>query len=196
MEILNTFIEQASNIWWGIIAAIVVVVSLYFIIYALFSGSKQFSPLSYVVAIPLLPMLAFQFYLLIGAASVKHKCSEIAAWVDVTVPRQSLDGTFSQEDIRAAFCQLTATFPIAAMFLDADVIADSNKTSLGQALTRKVNTYLIWFMVRRVAWSLGFIVLAVFGIILLSPAVQSNHLRQRREQRVNRRDGRRKRNKF
>lgn len=196
MEILNTFIEQASNVWWGIVAAIVFIATLYFILYALLSDSRQFSPLSYVIAVPLLPLLAFQFYLLIGSIGVKHKCSEIAVWVDAFVPEQSADNGFSREDINMVIHELTATFPPAAMFLDADVIADSNKTSLGQALTRKVNTYLIWFMVRRVAWSLGFIVLAVFGIILLSPAVQSNHLRQRREQRVNRRDGRRKRNKF
>ncbi|MBO4802013.1 MAG: hypothetical protein J5545_09150 [Bacteroidaceae bacterium] len=193
MEILNTFIEQASNIWWGIVAAIVVIASLYFIIYALFSGSRQFSPLSFVIAVPLLPFLAFQFYLLIGAAGVKHKCSEIATWVDAFVPEQSADNNYSREDIGETARQLTATFPLAAKLIDAEVIADSKETSLGQALTHKVNKYLNWYIVRRVAWSLAFLVLAVIGIILLSPEVQSYHPRQRREQRVTRRVVRRNR---
>ena len=165
MEILNTFIEQASNIWWGIVAAIGIVGLLYLVIYVILGGTKTFSPFSYLTAIPLLPLLAIQFYLLFGAISTKHKCSEISSWIDAFAPEQVYDGSYSREDINAAIQELTSIFPFSTKFIDIEAVANSQETSLGKAITKKFRAYLNWYIFRRLLWSLCFILAAVIAII-------------------------------
>lgn len=161
---MNTFIEQSSNIWWGITTAIVVVAILYFIMYALLRGRRSFSPFSYLIAILLLPLLAFQCYLLFGAISVKHTCSEVTEWIDAFVPEPSPGNVVSREDLNNVTSQLVDAFPIVSKLVDADDIAHSGEESLGEAVTRKINTYLNWYIVRRVAWCIGGI---VFGCVAI-----------------------------
>ncbi len=193
MNVLNTFIEQASNIWWGILAAIAITAILYLVIYTLFEGSKSFSPLSFVFAIPLLVLLSIQFYLLFGSISLKHTCNEVATWIDVFVPEHSDNTNISQEDINEAVRQLVTTVPLASSFVDADDISLDNDNTLGEALTNKVQTYLNWYIVRRVAWSMGFIVLATIVIIIIQPKTLSVHHKEHRKYRERQYPTRRKR---
>lgn len=174
MGILNTFIEQASNIWWGIIAAIVVVAVLYLILYMMFGGSKSFSPLGFVFAVPLLPLLAIQFFLLFGSLSVKHSCTEAAAWIDALIPEQSFDGSYSREDIREGTSKFVAAFPLFSTLVDTEDISPESGYTLGESLTRKIQTYLNWYIVRRVAWTLGFVVVAILGVVLLQAFTPSS----------------------
>lgn len=193
MEILNTFIEQASNIWWGIVAAVVVIGTLYLIIYIIQGGSKSFSPLGFLFAVPLLPLLAFQFYLLFGAVSVKHKCSEIAIWIDAVVPIEESNGIFSREEIDETLKQLVVVFPLAASLIDPEDISIENGNTLGEALTHKITSYLNWYIVRRVAWSVGFIVIAFGGVVLIQSQSSVSYHRERREHRHRPRPARRNR---
>lgn len=167
MSILGTFIEQASNIWWGIAAAVFVVAILYAIIYFLFNGEKKFSPLSYLVAVPLLPLLTVQFFLLFGSVSLKHTCTDVAGWIDAFVPETSADGPVSREQINEIATQAAAVFPIATKLIDVELLTQENGMTLGEALTHKVHTYLNWYIVRRTAWSIGFVVIAIVGIVML-----------------------------
>ncbi len=167
MNILGTFIEQASNIWWGIAAAVFAVAVLYATVYYIFDGKKKFSPLSYLVAVPLLPLLAIQFFLLFGSVSLKHTCTDVAGWIDAFVPETSADGPISRETINEITSQAAAVFPIATKLIDVELLTQDNGMSLGEALTHKVYTYLNWYIVRRTAWSIGFLVIAVVGIVLL-----------------------------
>ena len=183
MDVLNTFIEQASNIWWGILAAIAVTAILYFIIFSLQGGSKSINPLSLVFAIPLFVLLSIQFYLLFGSISLKHTCNKASTWIDAIVPEHSVDGSFSREDVNEAVHQLVTTFPLASTFIDADDISLDKDNTLGEALTNKVQTYLNWYIVRRIAWSIAFIVLATIGIIIIKPKMPSFHHKVHREYR-------------
>jgi len=193
MGILRTFIEQASNLWWGIIAAVVIVAIIYFTLYMLMGGSKSFSPFGFVLAIPLLVLLSIQFFLLFGSISLKHTCTEISAWIDAFVPEFSEDGAYSREDVNAAISHVVAAFPVSAKLIDAELVAQEEDMSLGETLTHKVHSYLNWFIVRRVLWSLGFIVLTVLGVILIQPKVTSSYPSQRREYRERPRPARRNR---
>ena len=168
-------------------AAVIVTVILYLIIYLIYGNQRTLSPFSYLIAIPLLALLSVQFFLLFGSVSLKHSCNEAAAWIDVLVPEHSSDGSFSREDINEGVRQLVTAFPLASTLIDADDISLDKDKTLGEALTSKIQTYLNWYVVRRVAWSLGFIVLAMIGIIMIQPQVTGYHPRERRERRDRRR---------
>lgn len=194
MPVLRTFIEHASNIWWGIILALVVTASLYLIIYTLAGNRGQLHPLSFLIAIPLLVLLSIQSYLLLGAISIKHSCDEISTWIDAFVPEQPNETysiPYSREDVNQALSQLASTFPFITTLVDADDIATSGNSSLGEAITKRANSYLNWYIVRRLAWSLGFILLASLGILALSgiqkPSTAKTYSQRRNQRRVNRR---------
>lgn len=175
MSILNTFIEQASNIWWGIATAVLTVAILYAIIYAVINGGKRFSPLSYFVAVPLLPLLAVQFFLLFGSVSLKHTSTEVAGWIDAFVPETSAGGLVSRENINEITRQATVFFPIATKLIDTDLITQDNGMSLGEALTHKVHTYLNWYIIRRSAWIFGFIVIGTTGILFFTEKARTQN---------------------
>ena len=165
MSILNTIIEQASNIWWGIVVAIILVAVLYFIIYIIISGKKQFSLVSYAIAIPLTPILAFQMFLLLGSISLKHRCTNLASWIDAFVPEQTFREYVSRENINEIVSRASTFFPLVNEFIDDEIMLQEQNYSLGEALTHKTQKYLNWYIVRRLAWSLGFVFFAVVAII-------------------------------
>ena len=191
MGILNTFIEQASNIWWGIVAAVIVVAIIYLIIYFIANPSKAFSPFSFLVGVPLLPLLAFQFYLLFGACGIKQKCNEIATWIDALVPQETFASDYSREDVANVIDELSIVFPFFSQFIDTEAFAQSDDTSLGNAITHKFRTYLNWYIVRRVAWSIGFIALAIIGIIFTMASIKVRTVHPPRDRRATMRAPRR-----
>lgn len=153
MRILNSFIDAYSSIWYGILAAVIVVVGIFFIIAAIQGGNKRFSPLTYVLGAALAAFLSFQFTFLIGAIMFKSDCSDISSIINDFIPNSELIN--SAGDIRSDLRQLAKEEPFIKNFIDVDAIDENLPDgAIGDAILSKVHTYLNWYIVRRVLWSL------------------------------------------
>lgn len=153
MRILNSFIDAYTNIWYGIIVAVIVVAALFFIIAAMQGGNKRFSPLTYVLGVALTAFLSFQFTFLIGAVMFKSDCNDISSIINDFIPNSSLNN--SSGDIRNNLKQLAKEEPFIKNFIDIDDIDESLPDgAVGDAILSKVHTYLNWYIVRRLFWSL------------------------------------------
>ena len=153
MRILNSFIDAYSSIWYGIIVAAIFVAALFFMIAAMQSGNKRFSPLTYVLGVALTAFLSFQFTFMIGAIMFKSDCSDITSIINDFVPNSGL--TNSSEDIRSNLRQLAKEEPFIKNFIDVDAIDESLPDgAIGDAILNKVHSYLNWYIVRRILWSL------------------------------------------
>ena len=153
MRILNSFIDAYTNIWYGIIVAVIVVAALFFIIAAMQGGNKRFSPLTYVLGVALTAFLSFQFTFLIGAVMFKSDCNDISSIINDFIPNSSLNN--SSGDIRNNLKQLAKEEPFIKNFIDIDNIDESLPDgAVGDAILSKVHTYLNWYIVRRLFWSL------------------------------------------
>ena len=153
MRILNSFIDAYSSIWYGIIAAIIFVAALFFIIAAMQGGNKRFSPLTYVLGIALTAFLSFQFTFMIGAIMFKSDCNDITSIINDFIPNSSL--TKGVGEIRSNLKQLAEEEPFIKNFIDVDEIDDSLPDgAIGDAILSKVHSYLNWYIVRRILWSL------------------------------------------
>lgn len=153
MRILNSFIDAYSSIWYGIIVAVIVVAAVFFIIAAMQGGNKRFSPLTYVLGVALAAFLSFQFTFLIGAIMFKSDCSDISAIINDFVPNSELANGAS--DIRSNLRQLAKEEPFIKNFIDVDEIDESLPDgAIGDAILSKVHSYLNWYIVRRILWSL------------------------------------------
>lgn len=153
MRILNNFIDAYSSIWYGIIAAILFVAAIFFIISALQGGNKRFSPLTYVLGVALTAFLSFQFTFMIGAIMFKSDCNDISSIINDFLPNSGL--TNSANDIRSNLRQLAKEEPFINNFIDVNAIDESLPDgAFGDAILSKVHTYLNWYIVRRILWSL------------------------------------------
>lgn len=164
MRILNSFIDAYSSIWYGIIVAIIVVALLFFGVGALQGGNKRFSPLSYVLGLALVAFLSFQFSFMIGAIMFKSDCSDISSIINDFVPNSEL--TLNTNDIRESLRELEKEAPFIKNFIDVDDIDKSLPDgAIGDAILSKVHTYLNWYIVRRIFWSLLACAIGGFGIL-------------------------------
>lgn len=153
MSILNTFIDAYSSIWYGILVAVIVVAALFFIIAAIQGTNKRFSPLTYVFGAALTAFLSFQFTFMIGAILFKIDCNDITSIINDFVPNSNL--TNGAGDLRSNLKQLADEEPFIKNFIDIDEIDENLPDgAIGDAILSKVHTYLNWYIVRRVLWSL------------------------------------------
>ena len=153
MSILNTFIDAYSSIWYGILVAVIVVAALFFIIAAIQGTNKRFSPLTYVLGAALTAFLSFQFTFMIGAIMFKIDCNDITSIINDLVPNSNL--TNGAGDLRSNLKQLADEEPFIKNFIDVDAINENLPDgAIGDAILSKVHTYLNWYIVRRILWSL------------------------------------------
>ena len=123
MRILNSFIAAYSNVWYGVLLAVVIVAALFFIIAAIQGGNKRFSPFTYVLGMALAAFLSFQCTFLIGAIIFKSDYNDITSIFNDFVPNSGL--TNSSEDIRSNLRQLAKEEPFIKNFIDVDAIDES-----------------------------------------------------------------------
>lgn len=153
MRILNSFIDAYSSIWYGVLVAVIVVAALFFIIAAMQGGNKRFSPLTYVLGVALAAFLSFQFTFMIGAIMFKIDCNDITFIINDLVPNRTL--TNGVTDLRNNLKQLAEEEPFIKNFIDVDAIDENLPDgAIGDAILSKVHTYINWFIVRRILWSL------------------------------------------
>ena len=153
MRILNHLIDAYSSIWYGIIVAVIVVAALFYIIAAMQGGNKRFSPLTYVLGVALTAFLSFQFTFMVGAIMFKSDCNDISSIVNDFTPNSSL--TNGVGEIRSNLKRLAKEESFINNFIDVDDIdASLPDGAFGDAILSKVHTYLNWYIVRRILWSL------------------------------------------
>ena len=153
MRFLNSFVDAYSNMWYGIIAAIIFVAALFFVIAAIQGGNKRFSPLTYVLGVALTAFLSFQFTFMIGAIMFKIDCNDISSIINDFIPNSTLTNGVSE--IRGNLKQLVEEEPFIRNFVDVTGIdASLPDGAFGDAILSKVHTYLNWYIVRRILWSL------------------------------------------
>ena len=177
MGLLNNIIDYYSSIWYGVVAAIIVVCALFFVIAALQGGNKRFSPLTYVLGIALAAFLSFQFTFLIGAIMFKSDCNNISSIINDFVPNSEL--RIHADDVRSNLKQLSKEEPFIKNFIDIDDIEESLPDgAFGDAILSKVHSYLNWYIVRRVAWSLFACVIVGFGIFYTMERIPQGRTRR------------------
>lgn len=180
MGMLKMVIEGASSIGWGIVIAIVVTAIVYLIIYSMYGKDKRFTPISFIVAPILVALLTYQCSLLVGAVKIKNQCDDIAVTIDALVPPQTnVSQWLSDDDTRNTIKEAVSFIPVANHFIDIDAIAAVDEgDSLGNAMMSKANSNLNWYIVRRLLWCLG---LVVIGAVLVIKLLSNTYKSQRRQ---------------
>ena len=65
---------------------------------------------------------------------------------DALVPQETFASDYSREDVANVIDELSIVFHFFSQFIDTEAFAQSDDTSLGNAITHKFRTYLNWYM--------------------------------------------------
>lgn len=179
MELLDGMIHSFVNIGYGIGLAIIIAAILLFVVLAM-KGGSQISPLSYLIAIILAPLLVLQFSLMFGAISAKGKIQEtedtingyaqLLVWGD--------NGFDSMEDVYDMVNEFQGILPGLTSELGSLTLGEVDKNDIGGSLMRPAKSYINKYIFFRILWSFLFSVVAFLGMLFLSEGGGTSNYRR------------------
>lgn len=164
---MSTFTAGLSALFLGLIIALLLTVAAFFLVRAWNGKARDFSVLSYIIGVVLFILLTFQMSALIGAIKVKGMCSELSVTINDLAQqyRATTDSlNLNREEINDILTKTVRQLPIVNSVVSDDDIQASSAGDIGEAVTHKLQVACNWYIVRRLGWSLLFIILSLIGI--------------------------------
>lgn len=137
---------------------------LYFLIRSWFVH-RTFTPLSFIIGGILFPFLAFQSILLCGAITIKSYSENVKRAIDVWVQDVPEDIQFTQHDSQVILDNISEEWPLVGYFVDMADFSGHTSANIAEAMTDELCSYMNWFIFRRIAWSILFVLLGAAGVI-------------------------------
>lgn len=165
----------------GIVVSLVLVVGLAFLVRGIKSGSN-FTPLTLVGSIVLFLFLSVQMVLLMGAHSIKGYANDVADDVRLTVRQfaaqttELADGMTEWDGVAAEWKSLVADkYPVLGYCLrhtdlpqtikvSAPSTAVANMDGLTMEMLASLNSYINYYMLRRILWALAFLAVGAVSL--------------------------------
>ena len=165
MGVLFTIIfHSIGNLFWGILLTLLGIFLLYFLIRSWFVH-RTFTPLSFIVGGILFLFLAFQSVLLCGAITIKSYSEDVKRAIDVWVQDIPESVQFTQQDSQVILDNISEEWPLVGYFVNMADFSGPTSANIAEAMTDELCSYMNWFIFRRVAWSVLFVLLGTAGVI-------------------------------
>lgn len=165
-----------SSIVWGIFITIVCM-TLFFVLIRGWYKSATFKPVSYLIGIILFFLLSFQCTMIVGALKIIHISDEYESQIQQVVnkyysPMQEVEEEQSRELIQ----MLIEENPVLEYYVGGGEFTGYSAAELPQAVGKALRTFLRWYILRRLLWCIGFVVV---GAILVIRTISQSYSRQR-----------------
>lgn len=165
MEILFSIMSRSvGNLFLGILLTVIGIILLFFLIQSWFSNST-FTPISYITGAILFFLLSFQVVLLCGAITTKSYCNDVEVTINDWVKNIPNDRQFDKESSQQNLNQITEDWPLVGHFIGETDFSEHTPTNIAQSMTEKIHSFMNKFILRRIGWSLLFVVSAAFIVI-------------------------------
>jgi hypothetical protein len=153
-----------GNLFLGILLTVVGVILLFVLIQSWYRNST-FTPVSYIVGGILFLFLSFQSILLCGAVTIKSYSEDVECAINSWVAEVPSDIPFNQEDSQHVLEQITEEWPLVGYFVGGADFTGHTSVTIAQAMAEELRSFMNYFILRRVGWSLLFIVCGVVIVI-------------------------------
>ena len=165
MGLLGVILDYAMDcMFMGVILALLGVGLLFFLIKGFYS-QYTFSPISIVAGVTLFFLLSFHSILFCGAIKLKGMGDEVGNYLYVQASKFDDMYQFSAEESQY-FCDLLRKeYPLFASYIDGANFSGYTPSTLVGTWIDEMDNLLNAYMLRRVAWGLGFVVLGTFIVI-------------------------------
>lgn len=165
MGALFTIISHSiGNLFLGILLTVLGIFLLYFLIRSWYVH-RTFTPLSFIMGVVLFPFLAFQSVLLCGAVTIKSYSEEVEEAINMWVQDVPENVRFTQQDSQMILDKITVEWPLVGYFVDMADFSGHTSTSIAESMADELRSYMNWFILRRVGWSLLFVIIGTASVI-------------------------------
>lgn len=165
MGALYTIVSYSlGNLFLGILLTVVGVGLMFFLIRSWFSNSS-FTPFSYIMGFVLFLFLSFQAVLLCGAVTIKSYCDEVEVAINEWVRNLPDEVRFDKESSQQVLEQIQQEWPLVGYFVGGADFTGHTPVDIAHAMTEELHSFMNRFILRRIGWSLLFVVVGTFVVI-------------------------------
>lgn len=162
--LFNIISFSLGNLFLGILLTLIGIALMFFIIKSWFSNST-FTPISYITGVILLIFLSYQAVLLCGAVTIKTYCNDVEIAINNWVKSIPSDIPFDKESSQQILKQIREDWPLVSYFLGGADFTGHTSADIAQSMAKEIHSYMNGFILRRIGWSLLFVILGAFIVI-------------------------------
>lgn len=167
---MNLFFEicryAAGNLVMGIFASAIVIAILFFVIKRIYKDAA-FTPLSVIAGAALFVLLSYQFVTMSCAMDLRSMCGDFQACVDNMMPSLEKNNALMSEETAETLVDRTIDeYPLLGNFLDSASIIGCSTLNVASTMAQNLDEMLKGYIWKRILWSLLFIALATFLVIV------------------------------
>ncbi|HIY87266.1 MAG TPA: hypothetical protein H9824_01000 [Candidatus Bacteroides pullicola] len=174
--LVNILMYSIGSLLLGVFLTIVGIVLMFVLIRSWWRNST-FTPMSFVVGGILFFFLAYQAVLICGAVTIKSYCDDVEMAINGMVANIPDDVPFSTEDSQVILDQISEEWPLVGYYVNMADFRGHTSATIGSAMADELRSYMNWFILRRVCWSLAFVVIGAI-IVVKTITVHNNQLRR------------------
>lgn len=166
---IGTFIDillySFGSLFWGILIGLACLLVFYLLVKGWWKDAK-FSPFTYLTGGVLGLLLIFQCTLICGSLAIMNKADEFESLVTQVVQQMadtgyaSLSDVVDEQESQEVMDQLVENHPILGNYVDWADFSGHTLAELPASMTETLKSYLKRYIVRRLLWSLAFVVVA------------------------------------
>ena len=172
--LVDIFMYSLGHLFLGIFLTVIGVVLMFVLIKSWYKNA-QYSVLSFIVGGILFLFLSFQSVLLCGAVSVKSYSAELQSTVNLWVQRLPSATTFTQQESQEILENLMEQRPLISHFIESADFTGHTPASIAEAMIDELNSFMNAYILRRVLWSLFFVVVSVIIVIKSMETYRPSH---------------------
>lgn len=148
-----------SSIFYGILITAVIMIILYAILKSINDGIVR-SILFYATGVILAVLLVIQNSLIVGAMQAKDTTEAVYIYLNQIL--EDYSGTVCAQDSQEVFDKVTERFPLIATFIGYTDFSGHEISELPDVMTSTINDFFTSYILHRVLWILGFILIGCF----------------------------------
>ena len=176
--LINIIMYSIGNLFLGIFLTIVGVLLMFFIIQSWYRNSK-FSVISYIVGAILFLFLSYQSVLLCGSVTVKSYCDDVETAINGWVSPIPENISFTQSDSQLILEKITKEWPLVGYFVGGADFTGHTSADIAESMMDELKVFMNWFILRRVLWSVLFIVISAALVIKTMDKISRNSFSHR-----------------
>lgn len=164
MGIFGILFSSIGSLIWGVLLT-VVGIALMFLIIKSWRKDAYFTPVSYIVGIVLFFFLSFHAILMCGAITIKSGSDEIRAYINRMVEDIPEGIPFSTSNSQQILDNICEEYPIVGEYVGLADFKGHDSSDIADAMVEELNSFMNWYILRRVGWSILFVVIGAVVVI-------------------------------
>lgn len=162
--LLNVLYYSLGSLFLGVFITLIGIVLMFLLIKGWWKDSR-FTPVSFITGVLLFFFLAYQSILICGAVTIKSYSDDLKQYTNELVRDLPSGQPLSRQDSQDILEKWSEEYPLVGYYANSADFQGHTTSDIAQVMVDVLNTFMNWFIVRRVGWSIFFIVAGAFIVI-------------------------------